>query len=145
MLYFLPEPGRWWCFVRRMLVVDDNPADLFLIQEVLGGDYAIDVAEDSSGALQSLRNLGPSQEKPAIVMLDVDLPASSAADLVRAIRNDPQLTDVVVVTWTSSILRGEGAEFRKAGADEHIVKPMQLNEYDGIRRRLSELLARQRH
>lgn len=130
--------------MKRILVVEDNPADMYLIQEALNTagvtDYHLDYAEDGEQALDYFTNL-PASGKPDLVVLDLNLPKSGGTDVLRAIRTSPELSGTVVVTWTSSVLPNERDQLQKLGVDEHIVKPMRLEEYTEVGTLLRKLLA----
>jgi CheY-like chemotaxis protein len=129
----------------RILVVDDNPADLFLIREALASagvmDYALEVAEDGDEALRMLNAGVAGQDRPILIVLDLNLPKRGGTEVLQAIRKNPQTADMLVVTWTSSIAPQEAERLRELGVDEHIVKPMRLEEYTQIGQTLRNLLA----
>lgn len=116
----------------RILLIEDNPADVYLIQEVLsrqeGTSYEIETTADGEEALRIL----DTSKVPDLVILDLNLPKTSGATLVRAIRDNPKFAKTLVVTWTSSIKPSESAEYLEMGADRHIVKPLQWDDYEQI-------------
>ncbi len=88
---------------KRLLVVEDNPAELLSITELLGHDD-IDVAAVDNGqeALKTLR------EQPAdCVVLDLKLPDMSGFELLERLRRDERLAQVPVVVFTGRELSPE--------------------------------------
>jgi HAMP domain-containing protein/signal transduction histidine kinase/DNA-binding response OmpR family regulator len=81
---------------KRLLVVEDNPAELLGVNELLGHeDIEIATASTGSEALASLR------EKAAdCVVLDLKLPDMSGFEVLERIRDDASLCDIPVVVFT---------------------------------------------
>jgi HAMP domain-containing protein/CheY-like chemotaxis protein/signal transduction histidine kinase len=88
---------------RRLLVVEDNPAEQLGISELLGHDD-IDVltAGTGAGALKALR-----EQQIDCAVLDLRLPDMSGFDLLEVIRDDPILSDIPVVVFTGKELSSD--------------------------------------
>jgi CheY-like chemotaxis protein len=88
---------------KRLLVVEDNPAEQMSIAELLGHDD-IDLVTVGTGAeaLEALRN-----DTPDCVVLDLRLPDMSGFELLEALRDDQTLADVPVVVFTGRELSPE--------------------------------------
>jgi CheY-like chemotaxis protein len=134
--------------MKRIVVVEDNPADLVLIKEALGrvglAEYCCDVAEDGDEALQMLQNRTRAREQTDLIVLDLNLPRTPGIEVVRAIRRNPALASTPVVAWSSSILHRDAAQLTELGV-ECIVKPNHLREYEEIGKRFQQLIEEQRH
>ncbi len=88
---------------KRLLVVEDNPAEQLSIRELLGYDD-IDVSMAASGgdALSTLN------EQPFdCVVLDLRLPDMSGFDVLERLRDNPELSDLPVVVFTGKELSSE--------------------------------------
>lgn len=108
----------------RVLVVDDTPANVKLLDDLLTfHGYDVEAAKGGEEALQRLR-----QRAPDLVLLDVLMPGLSGYDVCRAIRADAafELLPVVMVT----ALDDREARIRgfEAGADDFISKPVHAPE-----------------
>ena len=124
----------------KILLIEDNPADVYLIREALRRvDPTIEIErlEDGDEALERLK----SPEIPDLIVLDLNLPKADGASIVRCIRADSRLARTIIVTWTSSALPSDGAAAAQLGADKHIIKPLQWEEYEQIGTLLRELIA----
>lgn len=126
-----------------ILVVEDNPADIFLIQQAfhsasLSSEYCVSLAEDGEQALEKLALLR--SESLRLVLLDLNLPKSGGLEILQSIRADPAFTHTIVVTWTSSIAPHEADRLFELGVNHHIVKPMRLEEYTAIGPLIRDLL-----
>jgi CheY-like chemotaxis protein len=117
-----------------ILVVEDNPGDARLIREAIETGSVrsrIHVVEDGFAALKFLRREGEYAEapRPTLMFLDLNLPGKSGWDVLRELKEDPQLRYITVVIWTST--QGE-MEIRCAyelGANCYGVKPLGLDDY----------------
>ncbi len=78
--------------------------------------YSVDFAEDGIAALALAREL-----RPAIIVTEIMVPKLDGLALCRAIRQDPELADTVVLIF--SILAAHGRA-RDAGADAFLIKPL---------------------
>ena len=92
---------------RDILIVEDNPADVRLMQEALRTlEPAVDVhaTVDADDALAFLRNQGKylSAPRPRLVFLDFNLPKSGSLDLLRQMKADSSLKFIPVAILTSS-------------------------------------------
>jgi class 3 adenylate cyclase len=108
----------------RILVVDDQPANVKLLEQVLIAS-GFDVVTASSGA-EALERVVASD--PDLVLLDVVMPKMSGYEVCRAIRTNPvtELLPVVMVTALDpSEERVKGIE---AGADDFLSKPINPSE-----------------
>jgi CheY-like chemotaxis protein/signal transduction histidine kinase/HAMP domain-containing protein len=88
---------------KRLLIVEDNPAEQMSIAELLGHDD-IDLVTVGTGAeaLTALR-----EEMPDCVVLDLRLPDMSGFELLESLRDDASLADVPVVVFTGRELSAE--------------------------------------
>ncbi|HUJ04438.1 MAG TPA: response regulator, partial [Rhizomicrobium sp.] len=88
---------------KRLLVVEDNPAEQMSIRELLGhDDLEIAGAETGRECLEKLRS-----EPFDCIILDLRLPDMSGFDLLKQIAADPDLSDIPVVVFTGRELSAE--------------------------------------
>ncbi|MEA2874136.1 MAG: hypothetical protein QOH67_4112, partial [Hyphomicrobiales bacterium] len=88
---------------KRLLVVEDNPAEQMSIRELLSyDDIEIDTAGTGSTALSSLR-----EQQYDCVVLDLRLPDMSGFQVLEEIKRDNSLSDVPVVVFTGRELSAE--------------------------------------
>jgi CheY-like chemotaxis protein len=92
---------------REILIVEDNPADVRLMQEalrVLEPPVNVHLVGDGDEALQFLRRQGPFRNvpTPSLIFLDFNLPKSNSRDVLREIKQDPQLRIIPIAVLTTS-------------------------------------------
>jgi CheY-like chemotaxis protein len=88
---------------KRLLVVEDNPAEQLSIRELLGyDDIEIDTAGTGKAALASLR-----EQQYDCVVLDLRLPDMTGFEVLEEIRHDDALTEVPVVVFTGRELSAD--------------------------------------
>jgi CheY-like chemotaxis protein len=109
---------------KRLLVVEDNPAEQLSIAELLGYDD-IDLATVGTGteALDEMRKHGAD-----CVVLDLRLPDMSGFQLLDEIRDDPQLSDLPIVVFTGRELSPEEDAQLRTMARSVVVKGVESPE-----------------
>ena len=110
---------------RRVLVVDDNLGAaqmLSLLVTKLGG-HEVQCAHDGPSAL-----LKTKQTRPEIVFLDIGLPGMDGYQVGKAIRELPELDDVLLVALTGYGQQEDLNRSRQAGFDAHLVKPPSVKQ-----------------
>lgn len=107
----------------RILVVDDSPDNLFLVQTILEEEgYEINLAEDGRSALAQIE-----QSPPELVLLDVMMPEIDGFEVTRHIRKQKNLPFIPILLITAydqpSVVQG-----LDTGADDFIRKPVEVDE-----------------
>jgi DNA-binding response OmpR family regulator len=107
-----------------ILVVDDDPNALDIVSTFLESrGYRVATAHDGNEALSLLESVGPS-----LVLLDVMMPGMDGWEVARVIKNHPKFGNTRVVMLTARSDFTDKHEGLRAGADDYIVKPIQLRE-----------------
>lgn len=120
---------------KSILVVEDEPDDLKLIEHVLGqGDWnqRIISCRNVTEALESLDKLGEAMDvdlMPALILLDLSMPGMGGIELLKEIRNRSQFKLVPVVIFTSSRNMDDIVGCYEAGANSFINKPFDYGQF----------------
>lgn len=109
----------------HILVVDDSPDNLFLVQTILEEEgYKITLAEDGQVALEQV-DLSP----PDLILLDVMMPGIDGFEVTKRIRENAKLPFMPILLITAfdpaqaSVVKG-----LDSGADDFIRKPVEVDE-----------------
>jgi len=104
--------------ITKILVVDDEQSMREILRlHLTTKGYEVRCAEDAIAAGHLLL-----QEKPALVIVDVQMPYMNGYEFVRAMKNDPQTRDIPVVFLTLDDNVAEQAQ--KLGAAAFLRKPV---------------------
>ena len=102
-----------------VLVVDDSITVRRVTQRLLKREgYRVALANDGLQALERLQ-----EEKPAVVLSDIEMPRMDGFDLVRNIRADEKLRDLPIIMITSRIAEKHREHARELGVDHYLGKP----------------------
>lgn len=105
---------------RTILIVEDDDLlrDAF---KILLEDAGYQVLEAATGgaALEMAQS-----RLPALVILDMGLPDTSGIDVVRSMRQDPDLLDTPVIALTGRVGEAERRACLEAGCDRYLSKPI---------------------
>jgi DNA-binding response OmpR family regulator len=109
---------------RTVMVVDDDPNALDIVRTFLESKgYSVATAKDGKEALSMLEDT-----QPAIVLLDVMMPGMDGWEVARIIKNHPTFGSTRVVMLTARSDFADKHEGLRAGADDYLVKPIQLGD-----------------
>lgn len=113
----------------RILLVEDNPADVRLIREALKTVKAscdLDVVEDGEQALGFLEDCVP-DSPPDLVLLDLNLPRKSGTEVLTEMKKNPTWKRIPVIILTSSGSESDVNSAYDCGANSYLRKPTDLN------------------
>jgi len=103
----------------RILVVDDEPANLKVMREVLAKTYRMSFAKSGDAALALIE-----KELPKLILLDIMMPNMSGFDVCKAVKSNPATSHIPIIFVTA--LGDESDEFKgfEYGAVDYITKPI---------------------
>jgi two-component system response regulator len=117
-----------------ILLVEDNPEDLYIMHWVLKAQnfaYVPHVIANGDHALEYVHQLAHAERRraPTIVLLDLRLPQVDGTEVLRQLKTLPHVSDIPVVIVTSSTNPTDRQETLALGADAYFVKPYHLHEF----------------
>src|SRR3569833_2633549 len=114
----------------EILLVEDNPADVRLTQEALREGKVknnLSVARDGEEALAFLRR--DNTPRPDLILLDLNLPRRDGREVLKEIKDDPQLRMIPVVVLTTSAAESDILKSYSLHANCYITKPVDLDQF----------------
>jgi putative two-component system response regulator len=122
----------------RILVVDDSPFDLQVLEDQLVSEgYLVSTARDGEDALAKVAT-----EAPDLILLDVIMPKLDGFEVCRRLKSDGRTILIPVVMITSLQATQERIRGLEVGADEFLSKPFNQQE---LMTRVRSLLKLKRH
>ena len=110
---------------RRVLVVDDNEANLELFTDFLAvGSYECLQASSGPEALKIARI-----EHPDLVLLDIQLPGIDGLTVAKNLKDEEETKHIKVVALTAHSMQMNGELFINKAFDGYIAKPVSLKEF----------------
>ncbi|HWF80915.1 MAG TPA: response regulator, partial [Streptosporangiaceae bacterium] len=109
---------------RRVLIVDDDPRNVFALTGVLEL-YGLTVihADDGEHGIEALKGGGID-----LVLMDVMMPQLDGYATTRAIREMPQFADLPVIAVTARAMAGDRDKSIAAGASDYVTKPVDTEQ-----------------
>ena len=120
---------------KKILVVDDDPAALRLVQYILQREgYEVITA---SNGLEGLRKA--TGESPDLIVLDIMLPGIDGFEIASRLRGQPSTSRTPIIMMSAKARDIDKATGLKVGADDYITKPADPSD---VAKRVAALLAR---
>lgn len=120
---------------KAILLVDDNPMDVDLTLLAFQRHKLanpIEIARDGEEALAWIPRWEAGEPKPAVILLDINMPKINGLEVVRKLKSHPTLRTIPVVMLTTSSM---GADIEAAyanGANSYIVKPVDFDKFEAL-------------
>jgi CheY-like chemotaxis protein len=123
---------------QKMLLIDDDPNDIELIQLAIRDltfIRTLDILSDGEQAVNYL--LGsptrpPVRELPRLVWMDLKLPKLTGVEVLREIRQNPTTRYLSVVIMTSSAEESDLRACYNLGVNSYVVKPLDFQQFQDI-------------
>jgi len=110
---------------RTILYVEDNPANLKLVERLM--ERRVDIrllsAMDGSMGVQLAR-----AHQPDVILMDINLPGISGIEALRILRDDPATAGIPVVALSANAMPRDVEKGLEAGFFRYLTKPIQLNQ-----------------
>lgn len=110
--------------VGTVLIVDDTPTNLEVLQEVLtNANYEVLVAIDGESAIDQIQ-----YARPDIILLDVMMPGMDGFETCRRLKANPETSAIPVIFMTALSETADKVKGFETGAVDYITKPFQHSE-----------------
>lgn len=121
----------------EILLVEDSLADVRLTQEAFRDAKVLNhmsVVTDGEEATQFLRREGPHADapRPDLILLDLNLPRKDGREVLKEIKDDPNLRRIPVVVLTTSRAEEDVLRAYNLHANCYITKPVDFTQFISV-------------
>jgi signal transduction histidine kinase/AmiR/NasT family two-component response regulator len=112
--------------LRTLLYVEDNPANLELVEELVARrpDLRLLSAADGNLGIEFARAY-----QPAVVLMDINLPGISGLEAMRILRADPSTAHIPVIALSANAVPHDIQKSLEAGFFDYLTKPIKVNQF----------------
>jgi PAS domain S-box-containing protein len=112
--------------VRTILCVEDNPANMELVGQLIARrpDLRLATAVNGTLGIDLAREI-----QPAVILMDLNLPGISGIEALHILRADPQTAHIPVVALSANAMPRDIAKGLEAGFHRYLTKPIKVDEF----------------
>ncbi len=111
---------------RTLMYIEDNPANLSLVEHIIEGRPDIRLLSAMNG------NVGielAGAHLPDLILMDINLPGISGLDVLRILRSDPLTKHIPIIALSANVMPHDIANAMEAGFFRYLTKPINLYEF----------------
>ena len=112
--------------LRTLLYVEDNPANLMLVEDLIGrrADIQLLIARDGSRGIEIAR-----ASQPDAILMDINLPGINGIEALGILAADPVTAHIPVVALSANAMPRDIEKGLQAGFFRYLTKPIKVNEF----------------
>jgi len=112
--------------LRTLLYVEDNPANLKLVEQLIARrpDIRLLSARDGALGVQLART-----HRPAVILMDINLPGISGIEALNILREDPATAHIPVIALSANAMPRDVEKGLQAGFFRYLTKPIKIDEF----------------
>jgi CheY-like chemotaxis protein len=112
--------------LRTLLYVEDNPANLMLIEQLIARrpDMRLLSARDATLGINLAR-----EKQPEVILMDINLPGISGIEALKILRGDSSTAHIPVVALSANAMPRDVEKGLQAGFFRYLTKPIKVNEF----------------
>jgi signal transduction histidine kinase/CheY-like chemotaxis protein len=112
--------------VRTVLYVEDNPANLLLVENLIARrtDMRLLSARDGTRGIEIAR-----VSRPDVILMDINLPGLSGIEALRILAEDPATASIPVIALSANAMPRDIVKGLDAGFFRYLTKPIKINEF----------------
>jgi PAS domain S-box-containing protein len=112
--------------VRTLLYVEDNPANLMLVEDLIArrSDISLLSASDGSRGIEIAR-----ASRPDVILMDINLPGISGIQALKILADDPLTARIPVIALSANAIPRDIEKGLEAGFFRYLTKPIKVGEF----------------
>jgi len=112
--------------IRTLLYVEDNPANLMLVEQIIEGHPHVRMmsARDGNHGIALAR-----AHLPDVILMDINLPGISGSQALKILREDPATANIPVVALSANAMLRDIERGLAAGFFRYLTKPIKVSEF----------------
>jgi signal transduction histidine kinase len=118
----LREPSAGYLAAHILLAEDNEENSQVVVEYLCAHGFSVTVARNGFEAL-----LWAEEARPAIILMDIQMPGMDGLETIRRIRANEQLAGVPIIALTALAMPGDRERCLAAGADDYLAKPVSLS------------------
>ncbi|MDO8206313.1 MAG: PAS domain S-box protein [Gallionella sp.] len=122
----VPSPIRRRAGVHTLLYVEDNPANMKLVEQIIArqADIHLLTAVNGSQGIELARDM-----RPDVILMDINLPDISGIEALKILHEDPATAHIPVIAISANAMPRDVEMGLKAGFFRYITKPIDVHEF----------------
>jgi len=117
---------------KTVLIIEDNELNMKLFADLIRAEgHRVLESGDGVQGFQLAR-----QERPDLIVMDIQLPAISGLEITRWLKEDAELAHIPVVAVTAFAMKGDETRILNGGCEAYLAKPISVASFLGTIRRL---------
>jgi len=118
----------------HILLVEDNVGDIYMTQEAMKESsipYSLNVVRDGEEAMSYLLRQGKYADivQPDIILLDLNLPKKNGLEVLKEIKDSPDLGRIPVIVLSTSSAQDDIQKACDLKANCYIIKPINFDKF----------------
>jgi signal transduction histidine kinase/ActR/RegA family two-component response regulator/post-segregation antitoxin (ccd killing protein) len=122
----VPRPASADAPKRTLLYVEDNPANMELVQDLIARFPDMGLVTAVNGTLGILTARAT---QPQVILMDINLPGISGLEALQILREDPATAHIPVIALSANAMPRDIAKGLEAGFFRYLTKPIQIKEF----------------
>jgi len=112
--------------IHTLLYVEDNPANLKLVEQIIARhpDIRLLTAVNGNLGIQLARD-----NQPEVILMDINLPGMSGFDALEILRSDPATAHIPVIAISANAMPADIEKGLNAGFFRYITKPIKVHDF----------------
>ena len=111
---------------RTLLYVEDNPANLALVEQLIArrSDLVLISAVDGNLGIEAAQRF-----RPALILMDINLPGINGFEAMRLLRTDAQTAAIPIIALSANAMPRDVERGLAAGFAAYLTKPIKVDQF----------------